>query len=233
MRRGKLAILLVTILGVLLMSVTTFASSKVLSIGITNVHNNLNKTESLNTLYQKYNLITIKKVPNGIVPIKIESAKQLSEILNRFNNFQNLPVTVKIKEVPWNMIPKQLILKIEREMIKSNKMRLELSNDYVDRVSLHKSQRETLLGTYFNLWADVYVFHYGSFGQIESCYQWVGLTGFTLAVNLTNSGSYNHISNDKQSIYISGHGTLNAYFLIEGSVKLYSREVSLAINYSI
>ncbi|RKX55828.1 MAG: hypothetical protein DRP50_01750 [Thermotoga sp.] len=81
---------------------------------------------------------------------------------------------------------------------------------------------------------DVYVLYCGgAFKQIESRYQRVELTGWTIGLKLTNTGTYHHISGDKQSVYISGYGIVDVYLLINGLIKLYSYPVFLSITCSI
>lgn len=81
--------------------------------------------------------------------------------------------------------------------------------------------------TYFNLWADIWVVGSGSFWEITSAYERVGLTGLTYFVYLSGEWHYSRISGDRQSVLIRGGATLNYYLVFKTALKLYSEPIDL------
>ncbi|NOK61979.1 MAG: hypothetical protein GFH27_549289n327 [Chloroflexi bacterium AL-W] len=157
-------------------------------------------------LYEKYDLISVSEVPDGIVPIVIESPEQLQKLL------QNIGVQN-------NVIERQPFLP-------------DIPTTDAQTIVQRQCTANAGLAT-FNTWADIVVdFVPGSsFRAINSANAWVGLTGVTLGFDLTST--YTNVYNRTSSIEIVGGGIIDVYLVIDGGIKIYSNPISCTINYAL
>jgi len=99
-------------------------------------------------------------------------------------------------------------------------------------LSFHYSMKvNPILGTRFNLWADVWVAGSGSFWEITDAYEWVGLTGISYCHDLSSEWHYHRIASDRRSIMVAGGAILDTYLLVKGVLKIYSEPVAISFTY--
>lgn len=110
--------------------------------------------------------------------------------------------------------------------------------DWIERVSLHKSQGVGWgVSADFNLWVTVYVDHHFEDNKenshIVGVSQSVGLTGSGLNLALTNAGSSHYIYSGSHIADISGYGIVSASVNVAGEIYVNYRRIKLAISYSV
>lgn len=81
-----------------------------------------------------------------------------------------------------------------------------------------------------NLKADVTVYSYGSFRQINSIREWTDHTGTTFSLNWTQTYADDTISSDKQSATVVGGGELDYVIFFQGIGTLYTRAIDLSMT---
>lgn len=167
-----------------------------------------------------YGLKPVDSVSPGIVPLQFASPEELARFLGEVSNRSHVHPHISYED------------------------RVEKSNLAIGQQSAYnptsvsygvvtRSCSVTPCFATFNTWADIRVGYSGSFRWIDSVLNTrTGLTGVTLAVDLTNEYSYAY-DQSPISVSVKGGGILNVYLLIEGMVRVYSTPVSCSFTYSV
>ena len=154
------------------------------------------ETKQAAEICAEFGVVDVDSIPAGITPIKISSTGQLKHFLHGIRTNSG-PRPTRTSDV----------LLTEGESCES------LIETYV---LTHASNCiNPLVRTYFNLWGEIWIAGSGSFWQITDAYEWVGLTGPTYYVSLSNTWHHTYISSDRTIATIRGGGILDLYFVFE------------------
>ncbi|MGF7058577.1 hypothetical protein [Brassicibacter mesophilus] len=163
-------------------------------------------------IYDKYNLKDVDKLPEGVVPIVIDSPKELEDCLKSIDNItldeKSIETTVSISENPT------------------------INSGYTATVTKTTSATAgTFSKVYLKAYIDVY--NSGSFRQIVGCSESTYLSGTSLGLDWVENNTGHNIMNDGRKINVYGDGVLETYLIIEGGIKVNSRPISLSLSYSV
>lgn len=158
----------------------------------------------------KYGLKTVKSVPKGITPIKIDSEEELENFINSISDVEELEVT-------------------EEDI----SIRTGRGSDYVTK---RVSKKDKAIMFQYELYGKVKIYSKGSFRSIEEVSGLgMSITGYTLGIELRDSSvrtDYD-IAPDKQSVKITGEADVDYYILINDIFKLCTTHKKMNLKYSI
>lgn len=174
-------------------------------------------SKELEALSNKFGLVEVTKIPEGITPLVFDSVEDLENFL---------------VETEKAAKPSQHTTYIEY-----NPKKPQPGVESVSYTVVTRSCSSTVaVGTQFNTWADIRVGFSGSpyyTTWIDSVLNTrVGLTGVTLGMDLSNEYSYSY-NQTTQSVSVVGGGIFNIYLVVEGGIRLYSRPVSCSFTYTV
>lgn len=160
-----------------------------------------------NSIIERYDLTVVSRVPNGVVPLRINTPGELIRLLQSLESASGATVYVKAPAVSILAQPE--------------------ASTAIDVIRFHTSYICDLVWrTRFNLWADIYRGSSGSFHWIDSIRsKRVGLTGFHPFSVLSDTWTSHYIYPDRQKARISGGGILNYYLIFQGILTYYSKPV--------
>ncbi|MBE0451268.1 MAG: hypothetical protein IBX70_10520 [Clostridia bacterium] len=177
---------------------------------------NGSSTTSINT--DALDLSTVEILPDGITPIVIENQTQFDEFVKAM---KTAPET--IEEVSY---------------LKNPNLISSYSTNGI--ITYYTSASKNLgLGigdwssTKLKLTAAIEIYTSGSFRQINGSTQWTNLEGYTIGLDWTEHYNSSTIQNGGQSIDVSASGTLDYYLIVNGVIKLYSKNMNISLSYRV
>jgi hypothetical protein len=184
-----------------------------LSLGALGVAAHGSQGGSRDMLCRQLGLRDVESIPPGIEPLVVSTAEELREIVR-----QTRAILGRSLATPATVAESGLELGA-------------LSLNEACQSFHYWMTVNPVLGTRFNLWADVWLAGSGSFWEITTAFEWIDLSGFTPIQDLTREWHYHVIASDRQSITVAGGATLNTYLLYKGLFRVYSEPISIRFTY--
>lgn len=166
-------------------------------------------------------------IPSGVTPLKVESVKELEQLLAMASRGPSHVVLC-------NGGPVQSINR-SRVGITALSPQSMYETIAIDVREIHDSYVcNVLWRTRFNLWFTVYVASSGSFHWIDDIRSVrVGLTGIHPFIDLEDTWTDVYMYSDLQRAIVSGGGTLEYYLLLDDVLVYYSESVGITYYYHI
>lgn len=183
-----------------------------------------------NDVNEKYSLKIIEEsqVPEGVVPVEVESMEELEILLksidtqvNELNNTTNT-IMLRKEDTKENSLDE-----------KSIKTFAGSRSGYTAPVTFSKDYNVSLGGV-ITLYGQATVTTWGSFANIDSFDRaWTRFSGFTYGFDWNPSMTWGSVAPNGQSCKAKTSGTLDFYVAQGGKTALFKRAVDIEVKYAV
>lgn len=169
-------------------------------------------------------IIDESEIPEGIVPIVVNSDSEALEIVKKHTKMVNDNSRLSKKEI------------IRDEFVSEDQMKESMIQALAtsSTTSSTKSSYRTYGAAKFKVYANIDILSAAGARYITDInYDGCKLTGITLGLGLSDKHVSSSISGGGKQLNVSAEATLDHYLIIEGVVKVYSKDISHSFTYRV
>ena len=171
------------------------------------------KDEKELRLNEKWNLKSIDKIPEGVIPLEFDSEEEADVFLQSINN-----------KVALNSVNKNDYYQNDFPSVARSTSSLKTYN---------RRTGNTWIAGSFYYEMDIQVEKKGSKKKILECTDGMVMEGWRLGFSYTESSRKFKIARDKQSVTGRAKGTIDYYLLINNLIRVYSEKYDWTIDFDV